>query len=769
MILAVIASLLVQSVLVCGVEAKIPLNILVLVPWPDERPAFVTGWDSGLGLLAGGRVAVKEINNRTDVLHDYQLNIIAAGHEACSLTEERFSIRNLVYHAINPHSRDNVAAVLGLYCSASTIHLSPLAGKEGVDLIHLSASNSPIFRQNLENYPHLWRFLLSADAFADMMIEFMKMYQWTKVGLVQDSNSAYFVEIADAFAKAVRNVGGETELVYHGGLVGNSFVKETLTDIRRSRVRIIFLCATGGQIANLLCEAAREGMVSPNYMWIITDYRVAHILFYGSAGACEERLLLYAMRGSITSSFDFGTKNETFIESSNITYKDFVKKYDEELKRVRIDFQELLNKTGDNIGRDVDYGGILYDQVWAFALAVNNSIPELRNRNISIQDYRFGQPNVTDIIEENLKKLNFRGVSWQIQFSKFREAGPPIAVFQVDADNSEKSIGTCLIVNGSISCDQVEIRQPISDDIESVVIKYPLGVGILFILLICAILIIVTVLLCSLIYHRNRPEIKATSPYLSLIMFIGSYLLCFGALLHVFYTTFNLTKASHSSLCNVEFIIAINGCNLIFITLVIKLFRISRIFTKKPAKKRIGWTYSDYFLSVVVVALCCLPGIVQIIMLIYDPMQRQSLIIYLSENGMLQDDVQYLCYSTKEPLLWFFLLYGYLCVFIACIVYLAVNTRKIQQKNFKDTKKVNALIFLTILSFSLPLPCSAILLVNGSFYIGNIIIILGLLTLSSLSQFMLFLPKALPLILGKSTSVNWTTSSVPSIKSGLSN
>ena len=755
--LTVIASLLVQSVLVCGVDGKVPLNILVLVPWPDERPVFISGWDRGLDLLAGGRVAVNEINNRTDVLPDYQLNIIAAGHEACSLTEERFSITNLVYHAINPDSRDNVAAVLGLYCSASTIHLSPLAGREGVDLIQLSSSASPIFRRNLEHYPHLWRFLHSADAFADTMIELMKKYQWTKVGLIQELQSEYQVGIADAFVRAVRAVGGKTELIYHGGLVGLSFVEETLLDIRRSRVRIIFLSITGGQVAALLCEALKQGMVNPNYMWIVSIYSFQEIVDHISSSNCDEKMLLYAMRGSIMVFFDFRAENETRIESSRKTYSEFLKEYYAELDLVRTDFQELLNKTGDGVEPQV-LAGLLYDQVWAFALAVNNSIPELTKRNISIQDYTFGQPYVTEILEKSLSKLNFRGVTGQVNFNKFRETGPPLAVFQITEEDENIPIGTCVPANGSISCANVNIQEPITDNIETVLIKYPLPIGILFIVLIFAVILMVTVLLCLMIYHRNRPEIKATSPHLSSIMFIGSYLLCFGALLHVLYTTFNLTRSSHSSLCNVEFISAVNGCNLIFVTLFIKLFRISRIFTKKPTK-RIGWTYNNYFLSVVVVALCCLPGIVQIIMLIYDPMQRQSLIIYLSENGMLQDDVQYLCYSTKEPLLWFFLLYGYLCVFITCIVYLAVNTRKIQLKNFKDTKKVNVLIFLTILSFSLPLPCSAILLVNGGFYAGNTIIVLQLLILSSFSQIILFLPKVTPTISGKYKAIKWTTSS----------
>ena len=38
-------------------------------------------------------------------------------------------------------------------------------------------------------------------------------------------------------------------------------------------------------------------------------------------------------------------------------------------------------------------------------------------------------------------------------------------------------------------------------------------------------IILTTVILILFLYYRNAPEIKATSPYLSLIMFLGCYFL----------------------------------------------------------------------------------------------------------------------------------------------------------------------------------------------------------------------------------------------------
>ena len=739
-----------------GNETKVPLNVLVLVPWPDRRDFDITGWDYGLAYLAGARVAVEEVNTREDVLHGYELKIIAAGHEACDLSEVALGVSNLVYHAVNPNT-DNIAAILGLYCSASSIYLSEIASTRGVNLIEMAVSNSPIFKQNLDQYRHQWRFLLSASVFADMMIEFMKTYGWTRVGLVQDLRSAYFVGIADAFVKAMRN-NKDAELVYHGGLVGKMFVTKTLSDIRSSRVRVIFMSIGEAQVAALLCEAINQGMLYPHYMWVFAD-NTLDLIVSASSDSCDRSLLHRALKQSVMSFFDFETNDEIIIEPSMNTHGDFVEKYNAELSKVQVDYQQLLNETGDEIIKDQAYAGLLYDQVWAFALAVNHSLPELKLKNVSIEDYGFGQPVVTDVIEDSLQKLNFRGVTGQIHFNKYRETGPPVAVFQV-TDTDEVPIGKCYTtMNGSISCAEVNISGVIGDDIESVVVKFPLAIGISCICFVCCVMLMVTIILALLLYHRNTPEVKAISLPLSLMMFLGSYFLCLAALLHALYTTFDLSNIIFSFLCNAQIILAVNGCNLIFVTLFIKLFRVSRIFNNKSLN-RLGWKYSNRCLIAIVLFLCLLPEIILVFMLSYDPFERYSKSIYQSEGGLLQDDVQYFCYSPRVPLLWIILTFGYLGMFVPFISYLAISTRKIQRRDFKDTKKVNAFIFLTILSFSLPPPFSVIVLVNDDYYLGNSIIICGLLTLASLSQVILFLPKVLPIICGTRESDNWKDSKV---------
>ena len=94
------------------------LNVLVLVPWPDSRP--YAGWDSGLDLLPGARIAIQEINNRSDILQQYTITAIEAGHAACGLTEHSLGHVNLAHYVFNSlmTRNDSVAAVLLEVCFA---------------------------------------------------------------------------------------------------------------------------------------------------------------------------------------------------------------------------------------------------------------------------------------------------------------------------------------------------------------------------------------------------------------------------------------------------------------------------------------------------------------------------------------------------------------------------------------------------------------------------------------------------------------------------
>ena len=113
------------SLLVSGqADDIVPLPILVLVPYPDFRPD--SGWSRGLELLPAARIAAGEINNRTDILPGYRIELIEASSDACGLSLTPKSISNFANFTF---SASKAIAVTGLACSTVTAGVSPIAGR----------------------------------------------------------------------------------------------------------------------------------------------------------------------------------------------------------------------------------------------------------------------------------------------------------------------------------------------------------------------------------------------------------------------------------------------------------------------------------------------------------------------------------------------------------------------------------------------------------------------------------------------------------------
>ena len=52
------------------------IYLLTFVPYPDPRPSLHPSWDGGPNIVPALQLAVEHINNHTDVLNQYKLELI---------------------------------------------------------------------------------------------------------------------------------------------------------------------------------------------------------------------------------------------------------------------------------------------------------------------------------------------------------------------------------------------------------------------------------------------------------------------------------------------------------------------------------------------------------------------------------------------------------------------------------------------------------------------------------------------------------------------
>ena len=89
----------------------------------------------------------------------------------------------------------------------------------------------------------------------------------------------------------------------------------------------------------------------------------------------------------------------------------------------------------------------------------------------------------------------------------------------------------------------------------------------------------ITTQLALLLYFRNHKAIKATSPHLSILIFVGCYLLCISGLLTTIIGSFTFSVLVKLHFTDViVFVLYLNGTSLIIVTITIRLLRVYRIF-----------------------------------------------------------------------------------------------------------------------------------------------------------------------------------------------
>lgn len=652
--------------------------ILVLVPWPDERN--FAGWDEGYAMLAAGRVAQKEVNEDASLLPNHTVRLIERGHEACGLYETSCGVRNLVEYSIDPL---HAVAVAGLYCSASTAALSGLAGREEINLVQLTASNSPTFeaRSNLtRKFPRQWKFLESASIYADMIIDLMDHFNWSNIALVQDFDSIFYATIGEVLNQQI-DTNLDKQIIYTTSIFDNSeLIDDSLRNIRNTSTRIIVAIASSSQLAELLCSADKYEIRYPDYMWIIIDFLPEHL---EREKRCSPEQLHRVLNGSLMAYFNLDLENSTTLVSGK-PYSKFLELYQKELENVREEFED------PDLEGDPLYGGLLYDQIWALSLALNNSLSEIRDSNISLTDLGLNRLEITEIIEEEFLMLDFQGATNRIKFTEERDIFTSIDIYQIVGKEPYFVGGYYQNRLINLSLDRFD------DKVESMdrVIEKPLAITLYAIS--GVVTVWVFIMMCLLIHYRNKSEIKATSPVLSLLMYVGCYCLCLASFGRILLGTIT-DELFYTVNCNVQVFLFLNGFNFLFLTLIAKLLRINAIFNN-ASLKQLGKVWNNSVLATGVCLIALASNSVLVVWFSLDPLRQENSTEFIIKGNRRYNEVDAKCVS-QHSLIWYIIYIAYQIVVIFVTVVVTVLTRRIPYENFKDTKKTNLFVFIIIIGY----------------------------------------------------------------------
>ena len=544
------------------------LYLLSVSPHHEEHLAQ-KGWNGGPGLVPAARLAVQQINNSTDILPNHELSLIEVNSVCYDSSVAMATLLNAYVENIL-YSGDNIVGIVGPACSVNTVLIGELSQPNRTPLVQVTTASSPRFESRIL-FPYTFATLSSGRQFSRALLELFRQQEWKTVGVVLNGNSLYFKDIYSFLLQGAR--GSKTEIKTLSTTSDiNSF---SLEQIIHMRVRVIIVLSGRKFADELLCRAYKNEprMTYPTVQWLFVER--SSILNPDITVPCSKQELAASFKKAVFLQYQLETTDKVHPLVSGQNYVDFQQDYMKEVENYEQEFHVPINIQED-FGHGIEYAPVFYDAVWAFGLSLDRLV-------------RLGSPDDLDRLsnhrpigsEENLQVAEaisrhmfemdpFKGASGTVDFDNTTGQTSTLIRFVQEEDGKQIEIGySSRHINGSFLEDNFDIQ---FDGINQWVVSLNL-LGVILLLVI------------SIFFHgmnirySNYKHIKASSPRLNHLIFIGSYLVLIGM------TTFTVSGGFYVTnwdlgklLCSFYVWFVDVGVTLIAATVFIKTFRIHRIF-----------------------------------------------------------------------------------------------------------------------------------------------------------------------------------------------
>ena len=672
----------------CPNQQPEPLQLLVMLPFPNPIPEFNPSWTDAPKILPALYLAADQINNRSDILpcHQLELAFVDGGCDIAATT---------AYSAATGLIGDDggmarVVGMIGPGCSASTLQTAHALNQPDIELVHIHDAGSPLLSDR-NMYPNSLGILGSTQSFVDLSLALMWKSGWRNIAILFESNRVYFRSTKEAF---VASLNSNVSLLFSSPVYTTFY---PLNRIRSTLARIVFVFTSTSHSMKIMCLAYHMGMVYPAYQWIIISHRLTD--FIGVNASLSDNIT-FSYSGQIYSC-SLGTLLNTALERTFLlSYQLKSLSSSNNHKLANTTFEEFLQLYEERAASEnvtaTYWAYNLYDAIWAWAsvlhrITVNNS--DLLN------NYEYGNKTVANAIlnEFYAHDFEFEGMSGLISFNSSNGFyDRPSNLYQV-VGGEERHIaynnGTTIIK-----------LQPLEIIPDLVRVTGLVNVGVITIFAIVQLLefIALVVLHVFTVVYRNEPTIRASSPKLSHFAFVGTYILILGLMLFVFIEIRVHPAEVSGPVCQTiwGWLFPI-GFTLTIGTLTVRTWRLYRIFIHylNPGK-----FISNTALITMLVILLSIDIVIAIIWTALDPL-RLVIVGYPMQIGPASGlvlDRSCRSQSGLEGFIWWVIVMSIRITELLVMVVLSLLTRRIPNKNFTTSSlRVFAYVFSGVFALGL--------------------------------------------------------------------
>ena len=715
-----------SSVSEANMERSTALQIIAIIP-----TMFGSGdpqWKKGEESLPGAQLAVKEINEAFDLLSGHRLEIIPIRVPRCGLNEGIVPFVEELTSNCN-----SIIGIVGYFCNTIAQLFSQMAHSWITHVVQISATSV-----TADNPPHLQHSILPLrGSIHSATIHLMQSLGWNRIAVISNRHPS-FVDSTRAFLRSAKEQG--IQIATH---IDTFFSPtEYLQELQRYGIKIIVAFIPQSEAVDILCAAYFNGFKWPDYAWVFADISKPNILNdYCQVGAINNVIFLHLARAKF---------NPQDILPSGLNYSAYYEAYLEELEKSSLELNISLQSN--------PYANVLYDSIWALALTINRSLSVLNERNLSLTNiHQDTGIEIMDVLEEQLSQLSFQGATGWLNFSHSAAAvQTSVEILQVQ-NGQPVMIGSYYRSLNQLILNNTVLGLIPSSTLDRKYILYPVAITVLTLFLVSFCLILTTVSMCLFIYYRKEPAIKATSNTLSLCMFVGCYIILAASLIHAI-TSGTIVYSRNESLRTFVCMFSVSclnvGTDIVLAATIAKTLRIYHIFKTFGKVSRV---FSDQVLFLLISGLASVNIPMLIAWASLDAAHLVDVEQLISTTVPPFIQVKQECQSSRRQGFWLIPLLSY-SVFLGLImVLLAILTRKIKRKDYKDSKKINILVVALIINASVFSPLWIVFRLISATILSRLAYNVGTMAIALLCQVLLILPKTVPLVVRNCQCLhNWT-------------
>ena len=669
-------------------EGKYPLYFLVMGPYPDSPP-LNPSWRGGPAVVPAAIVAKDLINAQPDILEDYTIEFLMADSGCNVTTKATNSIVSDVFYCQRVVTQRPVVGIIGPGCSESTISIAHLVTDDQLSLVQIAPTATSPSLNNTMLFPNTFRPIVSALGIVDTYIALIERRNYNHVGALYEIERSFQTTVYTDF---------HTKLQQAKKKVTSYGLLDTYIPVRefRNETRVIFVFASSGFAVKILCIARHLDMLYPKFQFIFSNRRPKNFntsvnyTMDGEMFICSSEEMLQTVYGMVFHDFRLARQDKDCpTQAGNVSFNMFSELYEEALD----DHLASNGLTEDDVV-DTEHHSNYFDATWALALSLNNSLPRLKEMGLSLSDYRYGMPEITKIVRDQLLNVDFEGMRGRVNFSSSTHDGTNVTIIDIEQVLVEYSTDATLVgFYDPLQHEKLELfnNAMLIDaefDLDYVSPHVSLGIVASFIIVI----LFVALFLCqvaSVVWGRCK-SVKAASPNLNHLIFSGCYLSLVGAVIY----TNAFVFVDVSTLPKKDLIIPIHCSalqwtgtmtySLVFGTLCVKRWRIYRIFTEFKALPM--KVLHDNVLIMIALFPLVIDVIINFVWSTVDPWyfhnkQDNSSSLTQATCRLNHGIVWTACIAVPKGLL------------TAVVLYLAIATRRIPRKEFRQTKSINILIY----------------------------------------------------------------------------